>query len=192
MPSSPSRVAGKVYKDVTIAGKTFRISRPKMVGIYAEIEAFILSRKEDPLVLAVRACKKAPESQHAAIWKAAMEAAEVAKNVTPAEMKAFEGSRWAPAFFLWKSLDKRHHDEVPDVEAAMALLEKEAAMSLKNLDEIMANVSVVQQDRDLKNFDGPTTVPGRTKSQSMDTQSSEDGQPSTSTSPTDSDGTETP
>jgi len=139
-------------------------------------------------VLAVKACKKVPESQHTAIWKAAMEAAAVAKIVTPAEMKAFEESRWSTAFFLWKSLDPKHHNEVPDIEAAMALLEKEAARSVKNLDEIMANVSAVQQDRDLKNFDGPTAVPGRASNLSTDIQPSADGQPSTSTLPTDSDG----
>jgi predicted Zn-dependent protease len=113
-----------------------------------------------------------------------MRAAASAKVVMPAEMHAFEQSKWAVAFFLWKSLDPKHHEEVPDIAAAMALIEEEAATSGAKLDEIMANVSVIQQDTDLKNSAGRTATAAPATSPATDTRCSTDGPPSTSTSQT--------
>jgi signal recognition particle GTPase len=80
--SSAARTAGKVYKEVTIAGKKFRLSQPKRVGLQGDIEAFILSRKDDPIVIAVRACQQAPKDMHATIWDAAIRVGTEARIVT--------------------------------------------------------------------------------------------------------------
>ena len=39
-----ARVAGKIYKDVEIGGKTYRLSRTNLVGIYGDVEAWKILR----------------------------------------------------------------------------------------------------------------------------------------------------
>lgn len=178
-----ARVAGKIYKDVQIGDKTYRLSRPALVGIYGEIEAFIVSRKVDPLVVAVRACKIAPLDMHGMIWDAAMRAASSARIATREEMDTFWQSRWANAFLFWKALDPRHAEEVPDIEAAMKIMETSADLQM---DELLANIKVVNGEDDVKNSHGPSTT--RAASQQTETQPTVDGQESTDTSPKNTDG----
>jgi hypothetical protein len=186
MPSSAARTSGRIYKDVEIGGKKFRIGEPQKVGIVAEMEAFILSRRLDPIVFAIRACKSAPATMHAAIWQGAT-AAATRGLATPEEWAAFESSLWKSAFMLFKTLDPKHRDEVPDVEAAMELIEQEA-----NLDELMSLVRFVSQDDDLKNSSGRSAGATSASKPKTDDPSTTDGPPSTITSPTDTDGRETP
>ena len=186
--SGAALVAGTIYKDITLAGHKLRISQPKLVGIFADIEAFIISRKTDPMVVAIRACKTAPASMHRMIMDAAIEQASKATLVTEEEWGEFSRSLWAPAFFLWKSLDPKHLDEFPTVESIMDLINAEAAEGGKSaLAELMANVDIVQQERELKNSAGrsATPAPGRKTAN----HSAMAGRPSTNTSLTDSDGT---
>ena len=84
---------------------------------------------------------------------------------------------------LWKTLDPKHLEEVPSVEAAMELIEADT-----NFDELMALVRIVSQDNETKNSHGPTAPATRASNPATATQSSTDGPPSTSTSPTGSDG----
>jgi len=174
-----ARLSGKLHKTITIGGETYTLSKPTLVGVYAEMEAFVVARKRDPLVLAVEACKTAPPGQHAAIWEAAMKTASAARVATAEEMAAFERSPWGMAFKLWKCLDDRHRAEFPTVEAAMGLMERAG----ENLDEIQAQLAVVSGEADLGNSSGRSpTAPA--EKPATDTQASEDGRPSTSSSPT--------
>ncbi len=118
-----ARLSGKLHKTIAIGGKSITLSKPTLVGVYAEMEAFVISRKRDPLVLAVEACKTAPPAHHAAIWEAAMKTASAARIATAEEMAAFERSPWGIAFKLWKCLDDRHLVEFPTPEATMGLIE---------------------------------------------------------------------
>jgi len=176
-----ARVAGQVYKDVKIGDKTYRLSRPNLVGIYGEVEAWIVSRKVDPLVLAVRACRMAPPDAHATVWEAAMKVASTARIATKDELDAFWASRWANAFLFLKALDPKHYDEVPDVDAAMNVIEQGVDM-----DELLANISVVNGEADIKNSSGPSTT--RAPSQQTETPATEAGPASTDSSPKSTDG----
>ena len=152
-----ARTAGKIYKTIVIGGRQYALSRPLMVGVYGEIEAFIVSRKEDPLVLAVRACGHAPAAMHAAIWEAAMKAGSAARIATAEEMTAFQMSPWSGAFTLWKALDPRHLAEVPDVEAAMRLYEQ--AKDEGKREELDAVLEVVSGKAEIKNSAGRRAAP---------------------------------
>lgn len=175
-----ARVAGQLWKEIEIGNKKYVLSRPNLVGIYGEMEAWIVSRKIDPLVLAVTACKDAPAALHPVIWEAAMKTASAARIASHEEMEAFRESRWFVAFMLWKALDPKHRDEVPDVDAAMKLIE-----SCVDVDSLMANINIVNGEADLKNSSGPSDARAP---QPMETQSTEDGQASTASSQSDSDG----
>ena len=180
--SSAARTSGKVYKEVDIAGRKFTLSEPQKIGIVAEMEAFILSKRIDPIVFAVRACRQTPATMHAAIWQGASATASRGM-ATPEEWAAFETSLWRSAFMLWKTLDPKHLEEVPSVEAAMELIEADT-----NFDELMALVRIVSQDNETKNSPGPTAPATRASNPATATQSLTDGPPSTSTSPIGSDG----
>ena len=171
-----ARVSGRIYKDVSIGGKTYRFSKPHLVGIYGEIEAWIIARKTDPLVLAARACKMAPPSQHAVIWEAAIKSASAARIASEDELALFWKSKWSNAFLIYKSLDERHAEEIPDPESAMLLME-----SGVDIDEVMANVSVVSGEDDVKNSSGPRETRAQA-TPSADAQPSADGRASTDSS----------
>lgn len=178
-----ARLSGKLHKTIAIGGKSITLSKPTLVGVYAEMEAFVISRKRDPLVLAVEACKTAPPAHHAAIWEAAMKTASAARIATAEEMAAFERSPWGIAFKLWKCLDDRHLVEFPTPEATMGLIR----LCGDNLDEVQAQLAVVSGEADLGNLSGRSPTAPAAKP-ATDTRPSEDGPPSTSSSPTPTDG----
>jgi hypothetical protein len=141
-----ARVSGQIYKDIEIGGKTYRLSQPNLVGMYGEVEAWIINRKTDPLVLAVKACKTAPEAQWKTIWEAAMKTGSSARIASQDELALFWDSRWSNAFLLYKALDPQHAADVPNVDAAMKLLDEGV-----DIDLIMAQLSVVNGEADIKN-----------------------------------------
>jgi hypothetical protein len=179
-----ARVSGLIYKDVKVGDKTYRLSKPNLVGIYGEVEAWIINRKQDPLVLAVQVCKgdkakgipPAPASLHATIWEAAMKSASAARIASPEELDTFWNSRWSNAFLFLKALDPKHSDEVPDIEAAMRVIEEGV-----DVDMLLAQISVVNGEADLKNSSGQSAT--LAANQPMETPALADGQDSTSSSP---------
>ena len=173
-----ARLSGKIFKTICIGARTYKLSKPTLVGVYAEMEAFLISRKRDPLVLAVEACKLAPPALHATIWEAAMKSASAARIATAEEMSAFEASPWGMAFKLWKCLDDGHQAEFPTPESAMALIEQAG----DNIQELAAQLAVVSGEGDLGNSSGRSPKAPAEK-QATDTPSLEAGQPSTSSSP---------
>jgi hypothetical protein len=154
--ASAARVAGKVYKRVMIAGREFTLSQPAKYGKFAEIEAFILSRKEDPMVAALRVCKRAPVEMHNTIWKAAMETASAARIATREDWQKFEDSKWPAVFMLWMAMDPKHREEFPTAESVADLIIREADRQNSTIDEIIMQASIVQQDAELKNSAGPS------------------------------------
>jgi hypothetical protein len=175
-----ARIAGQLWKEVELGGKKYTLSKPNLVGIYGEIEAWIVSRKTDPLVLAVKACQQAPAAMHPIIWEAAMKTASAARIANLDEMEAFRASRWCVAFMFWKALNEKHREEVPDLDAAMKLIE-----SCVDVDALIANVNVVNGEADLKNWCGPSAARA---DQQTETQPMEAGPTSTDSSPNGTDG----
>jgi hypothetical protein len=175
-----ARVAGQIYKDVEIGGKTYRLSKPNLVGIYGEVEAWIVSKKTDPLVLAARACKTTPASMHPVIWEAAMKTGSAARIASQDELNLFWNSRWSNAFMFMKALDDKHRQEIPDIETAMNIVE-----GIVDVDELLMQLSVVSGEADVKNSSGPSATRAN---QPMETPATEAGLDSTASSPKSTDG----
>lgn len=190
--SSASHVSGKVYKDFTILGKTYRLSQPQRVATFAEREAFILSRRLDPAVFAVQVLSQLPAAIRSDVAKGmTLAAAEVPRWASQKEWAAFEGSRWDFAFRFFRALDPRHYDEIPDVETAADVLDgwlKDDAVSPVKWQELLVLIGIVSQDDDLKNSSGRTAGAEPAQPQRTETQSSQAGQPSTADLPSDTDG----
>jgi len=118
--SKQQRTAGEDYKTVLIAGKEYKI-RPLTLGVYAQMEAFIVSQRPDPLVIASESIKKLPVTQHDAVWRAAMNQALSARTVTTEQATDFENSVDGLAWKLWQCL-KENHPEIDGIESAKQLL----------------------------------------------------------------------
>jgi len=189
MASSAARTAGKIYKEVEIAGQKIALTEPEKVGMVGEMAAFIMSRRLDATIFAIRACKAAPASMHAAIWTGAT-AVATRGDPTPEEWDAFDRSLWNTAFRLYKTMAPHHFEGLrtigEKVDFAMSLIEQDAG----DQDELVALIRLVSQDGDLKNLSGRTATSANPAIQATDIPSSTDGQPSISTSPTDSAGPE--
>jgi hypothetical protein len=204
-----ARVAGRIYKDVLIGDKTYRLSRPHLAGIYGDIERWIINRKKDPMVLAVEACRLAPQEQWKTIWAAAMEAGSAARVASNADLALFWDSRWSSAFLFKQSLDPMHDADVPTVEAAMEvigsgvdvdqvlfdsitssmdveLLLRRLVSSGVDLDALLAQIHVVSGQADIKNSSGLSNPAQATPL--TDSQTTAAGPDSTATSPPSTDG----
>jgi len=158
--SSPSRVAGKVIREITISGDVYTLSQPQRVGDIAEEEAIVLSRRQDPLVFAVRACQQMPANRHASVWEGCA-AAAMRGIPTDEEWEAYEASLWKPAFKFWKALDPKHYEGrvlLEGVRWALGLLREMEVGEFKTLLQLVA---IVNQDAAIKNSAGPTETSGQ-------------------------------
>lgn len=118
--SKHHRTAGADFQSVQIGDKQYTL-RPLTVGVYASMEAFIASRRPDPLQIASEAVKRLPPSQHDAVWRAAMDSAVSGRIVTSEEAAAFENSVDGLAWKVWQCV-REDHPEVNTLEAARELL----------------------------------------------------------------------
>jgi len=148
-----ARTAGLRTQRITIGGKEYTLTAPPVVGLYAKLEDYILSRREDPLSLAAMACQKTPAEQHAAIWEAAMKVASQARAVPASEMIAFESTLHGVAFKLWSCLQTHHADKFGSVADVLGLIE---AAGEDRLAEITAKVHVATGEADAGNLSGRT------------------------------------
>jgi hypothetical protein len=162
--SSAARVSGKVYREVELLGKKYLLSQPSKIGDVADEQAFILSRRLDPMAFALRAIQCTPPNRHASIWEGC--AAAAARGIpTVEEQAAFDASEWNLAFRLWLTLDPKHKygseavatDLLGGVEWAMSVLRSIPGDQLGPL--IQAVVSV-RQEQEIKNSPGPTETSG--------------------------------
>ena len=95
------------FQAVIIGGKTYKL-RPLERGFYAEMASFILSRRNDPLELAVVAMKTLPAECHEMLWKAAIHEAATANVIAAEEVAAFEKSLDGLIWKVWKCLRVDH------------------------------------------------------------------------------------
>lgn len=152
--SKQHRTAGVDYREIAIGEKTYKM-RPLTVGAYAELEAYIVSKRPDPLALASQAAAKAPASQHDAIWRAAMDRAMALRTVTPEEAQAFEDSMDGLAWKFWQCI-RQDHPEVDSIQAAKELI---ISAGDERLREIAVATELASGEADLGNSTGPAEVP---------------------------------
>lgn len=159
------RTSGQSYELIEIEGKQYKL-RPLKVGVYGEMEAFVLAQRGDPLAAAGQAVQHLPAAMHAAVWDAAMRAVMANRNVTTQEMSDFENSIRGYAWKLWKCLEQ-DHPEVDSLDKALALLEK---IGPARAAEVDAKLRVATGEADMGKSSGPTPA----------TEQGLDGQPCTS------------
>ncbi len=175
-------MAGKAATRIALGGKEYTL-RPYVVGVWAEMKAFLASLKGDPIKALCERLDSIPANQQPRWMKAAVEAAA---NQTPSdeEMLAFEKSLLGQAFHLWACLKAEHLAEFPTPHVVHALMIDEAERhGQSKLTEIMLKVHVGSGGEALKNSAGRSpTAPA--DGPPTDTRSTAAGRPFTSSSPT--------
>lgn len=149
--SGHPQVAGKASARINCAGRSYTL-RPMMIGMYAEMEAFYLTLKDDPISIAIRALPNIPPERHELVMKAAMDAACRSRLVSAQEMHDFEQSITGTAFKVWCAL-RSDHLEFKSPADALNLLER---ISQQETEELLAKLSSLDEKDALGNSSGPT------------------------------------
>ena len=148
--SDNARVAGKNFQTIDLGGKSYTM-RPYVVGVWAEMSAFVRSLKGDPIKEVCERLDDIPPHQQARWMKVAVDAAA---NQTPTEIEiaAFEKSLLGTAFKIWTALKADHLDEFPTPQSVadrlIALKEEDGQ---NKLTEILLKLEVASGEADLKN-----------------------------------------
>lgn len=150
------RTAGTDFRKIKIDDEEYTL-RPLKVGVYAEMESYIVSLRTDPIAEAAKAVDSVPAQHHAAIWAAAMKQATSGKTVTAAEAADFENSIHGLAWKFWRCIEA-DHPEIDSVQKAIELLTLAGA---ERLEEIARSVELGSGEADLGNSPGrePTEDP---------------------------------
>jgi hypothetical protein len=143
---------------IELGGKTYTL-KPYVVGLWAEMSAYVRRLKGDPIKEVCDRLESIPADQQQRWMKAAVEAA-ANQSPTEQELSAFENSLLGTAFKLWTTLKAEHAQEFPDPQAVLdrliALSEQEGR---KKLAEIMLKLEVASGEADLKNSVGQPATP---------------------------------
>jgi hypothetical protein len=156
--SDHARVAGKTSQTIELGGKTYTL-KPYVVGLWAEMSAFVRRLKGDPIKEVCDRLETIPADQQQRWMKAAVEAAA---NQTPSEqeLSAFEQSLLGTAFKLWTTLKADHIQDFPQPHAVMdKLVSLTEEQGQRKLAEIMMKLDVASGEADLKNCDGRSETP---------------------------------
>jgi len=190
--SSPARVSGRAFREVTLDGQKYILSQPLKVGSFAEQEGLILSRRLDVVELvAIPAISRLPAHMHASVWEGVASAA-ARGMASKEEWGAYHDSLWKKAYMLWSTLDPKHKATPmgpkplkEGVEWALDILDR---MPFTQYEIVMQQVGFISQDAALKNSSGPSDQSG---TPSMDDPTTKAGPPSMNDLPSDSAGPET-
>jgi hypothetical protein len=156
--SDHARIAAMTSQTIELGGKTYAL-KPYVVGLWAEMSAFVRSLKGDPIKEVCDRLDSIPVEQQPRWMRAAVEAAA---NQSPSEqeLSAFETSLLGTAFKLWATLKADHAEDFP---SPYAVLDKLAALSEaegeKKLAEIILKLEVAGGEADLKNCAGRPRTP---------------------------------
>lgn len=145
-----ARTVGMLTQTATVGGKRYTI-RPFTVGVLPEMEAYIISKREDPIIWATRACLIAPDDQHERIWRIAQEASNKNRTVTTAQSEEFRNSLEGGAFVFWVCVRADH----PEVKTPQDALQIMLSATEDELTMLKAAVFVGSGEHDLGNSTGP-------------------------------------
>lgn len=161
MANGHARTTGAITRTATLGGKKYTLSAFSL-GVLPEMEAYIISKREDPIPWATRACMVAPSEQHKVIWEVAMEKSIRARSVTEQEMDEFRRTSIGNAWLFWVAC-RKNHPEVDSVEKALEII----GTATEEEQELMnSEVLVASGEADLGNSTGlPATAAVAAKDQ---------------------------
>ncbi len=202
-----ARTAGKLIQILKVGGKKYTLRAPPIGSMMADMEAYIVSLRQNPFLLAAAAVKTLPpvdagcerrpateklwlaaEKLQAAlvdrIWKAAESASIKSGAASGAEMDEFTQSLRGVAYQLWTCLIEDHGDELTSVDDTISLIERFAEEHGPDaLVDLQLMVHSATGEADAKNSSGPTPKGSRSGKRKKRKKNLRDGQQSTNSSP---------
>lgn len=149
--SKHHKTAGVSFETLQVGAKSYTL-RPLKVGSFAEMEAYVLSQRVDPIAAAAQSIPNIPSQYHQAIWDAAMKAAIGSRTCSAAEMSDFGNSPRGIAWMLWKLLEQ-DHPEIDSVDAAILLMEK---IGPERAQELQMKINLASGEADAGKSSGQT------------------------------------
>jgi len=117
-----ARVAGGLYREITVGGRVWRLAAPRLADM-AALEAEILSRLPDPIEQAAKHASLVPAEQLAKYWEAAFVAAAQQRRFQLKNIDQLpEPLGLAAAAYL--ALRRYHADDIRSLDEAMNWLEQ--------------------------------------------------------------------
>lgn len=189
--SSPSRVAGVVYRTFIYKDKKLLLSRSLRIKSFIEEEAFVLAKRLDPKMFGLRVYQDLPSSERVNLWEGCARAA-MSGIPNAAEWLAYNNSTWKSAYVFWHCLDDKHKTD-KETKEPIDLLEgvawaAEFLVSLppEKQQELFVLIDIVSQDSAIKNSSG-RTAPASPANLQTGTPASTDSPPFTPSSENDTD-----
>ena len=148
--SSPSRVAGIVAREVSIAGENLVLNQPTKVRTASDEEAVVIGRRTNTVAAVVAACAGLPREEQAAWRRDAIEAFTCG-FARDDEWKAYYGSVWPMAFRRWCCLSKESRGDrtlLRGVEWCYNLI-NDKSVTTEVLDEVALAMRAVSQEDEL-------------------------------------------
>ncbi len=160
-----ARSSGRQFQKLTIGGKKYTLRAPSVGRLIADMEAYVVSLRQNPLSLAVEAIRRLPVDLtalerarfEAAIWKAAEAASVRTGAISVDEMNEFTSSPRGLAYQLHTCLEADHGKEVTTVDQALSLIE--TYVEAEGQDGLMAMRMMIlgaTGEGDAKNSSGPS------------------------------------
>lgn len=150
-----ARTAGRLFQTLGVDGKNYKLRAPPVGSLIADMEAYIVSLRENPFVLAAEAIEKHPALEDR-IWKSAERAAIRSGAASAEEMNEFTSSLRGMAYQLWTCLQEEHGDEIQSVGDALSLIERFVEQEGEaGLTALRAKVLSATGEADAKNSSGP-------------------------------------
>jgi hypothetical protein len=188
--SSAARVAGKTCRNFSYNGVTYLLSQPLRMHSYQDEEAFILYKRQDPMLSGVATYHKLPAAVQVAMWEGCARAG-MGGIPSQDEWLTYGTSAWKEAYMFWQTLDPKHKvdketkepiDLIAGVEWAVNFMR---LLPVDKLLELRIIIAFVSQDEAIKNSSGRTAPAEPAPDPAPDIPATTDGPPSTNTSETD-------
>lgn len=168
-----ARSSGRQFQKLTIGGKEYTLRAPSVGRLIADMEAYVVSLRQNPLSMAVEAVRKLPADLtdqerarfEAAIWKAAEAASVRTGAISVDEMNEFTSSPRGLAYMFHTCLEADHGDEIQTVDQALGLIETYVeAEGKEGLIGLRMMILSATGEGDAKNSSGPSPKsPGKKK-----------------------------
>jgi hypothetical protein len=155
---------------------------------FQDEQAFVLSFRNDPMLLGVATYGKLPAPAQVLMWEGCARAG-IGQLPTADEWLNYGASAWKDAYMLWQTLDPKHKIDKDtgqpiDLLAGVAwAINVMRGLPPNELDALRVKIAIVSQEIDIKNSSGRTPTPGPAQNQSTDAPATADGPPSTNSSP---------
>jgi len=160
-----ARTTGRLIQTLEVGGVKYTLRAPPIGRLIADMEAYIVSLRKNPFVMAAEAVADLRRTLSAEqltvveerIWKAAEVASVRSGAASAEEMDAFTQSLRGIAYQLYTCLEQDHGKVIRSVDDALSLIEEFVEEhGQTGLQVLQAKIHAATGEADAKNSSGPS------------------------------------